>query len=231
LPCVGPFLYEGVPRPDFDTAPAVPPSIRSVVPAAGGAGEVIALQGKGLARTTEVLFMDSHGKTRPAGFRVVSDQQLKVEVPDLDAITGPQLLAVITTEGLTITIPRDRTIRPGPMIPLPSQRSAPELREAILWVGPKQAAPVSGPRVVVVARGGWVDPVGPGATYFIQRGGRLGDVGPGPRGGHAQAVYYEPGAILPEPIKQAPNAHEVPAIVPSLFHEPFVVLPGPLFRR
>jgi hypothetical protein len=235
-PGVGPFLYQGVPRPDLDRAPAVPPSIRSVVPAAGGAGEVIALQGKGFARTTEVLFMDAQGKTRPAGFRIVSDQQLKVEVPDLDAITGPQLLAVITTEGLTITIPRDRTIRPGPILPLSGQPSTAELREAILWVGPNQAAPVSGPRVVVVARGGWVDPVGPGATYFIQRGGRLGDLGTqlgpgGPRGGRAQVVYYEPGAILPEPIKQANNAHEVPAIVPSLFHEPFVILPGPLFRR
>jgi hypothetical protein len=237
-PGVGPFLYEGVPRPNLDTTPALPPWIRSVVPAAGGAGEVIALQGKGFARTTEVLFMDAHGKTRPAGFRIVSDQQLKVEIPDLDAIAGPQLLAVISTEGLTITIPRDRTIRPGPSLPLSGQRSTPELREAILWVGPHQAAPVSGPRVVVVARGGWADPVGPGATYFIQRGGRLGDsgtqLGPGgPRGGRvqAQAVYYEPGANVPEPVKQAKHAHEVPAIVLSLFHEPFVVLPGPLFRR
>jgi hypothetical protein len=196
---------------------------------------VITLQGKGFARTTEVLLMDDQGKTRPAGFRVVSDQQLKFEVPDLETITGPQLLAVVTTEGLTVTIPRDRIIRPGPLIPVSTRAGI--LREGILWIGPGDVAPMSGPRVVVIARGGRVDQVGHGTTYFIHRGGRLGDersrLGPGgPRGGgRAQAVYHEPGAIVLEPFKQGTKAHEVPAIVPSVFNQPFVILPGPLFRR
>ena len=43
-------------------------------------------------------------------------------------------------------------------------------------------------------------------------------------------VFYEPGAILPEELKQAPVGHETPAIVPSFFDRPFVILPGPLFR-
>src|SRR5262249_36383693 len=116
-PGVGPFLYQGAPRPDLEATPAVPPWIRSVVPPAGSAGEVITLQGKGFARTTEVLLIDAQGQARSAGFRIVADQQLKFEVPDLEAITGPQLLAAVSTEGLTVTIPRARTIRPGPAIP------------------------------------------------------------------------------------------------------------------
>jgi hypothetical protein len=235
-PGVGPFLYQGAPRPDLEATPAVPPGIRSVVPPAGSAGEVITVQGKGFARTTEVFLMDAQGKARPAGFRIVSDQQLKFEVPDLEAITGPQLLAVVTTEGLTVTIPRDRTIRPGRLIPVSSWASTP--REGILWIGPGDVAPVSGPRVVVIARGGRVDQVGPGTTYFVHRGGRLGEegsrLGPGgpPRGGgRAQAVYYEPGAIVPEPSKKGTKAHEVQALVPSVFNQSFVILPGPLFRR
>jgi hypothetical protein len=43
-------------------------------------------------------------------------------------------------------------------------------------------------------------------------------------------VFYEPGAILPEELKQAPAGRETPAIVPSFFDQPFVILPGPLFR-
>jgi hypothetical protein len=235
-PGVGPFLYQAVPRPDPGETPAVPPWIRSVVPPAGAAGEIITLKGKGFARTTEVRFVRGAGDPHPAGFRIVSDQQLKVEVPDRDLNTGPHLLAVISTEGITITIPRDRTIRPGPMRVFPIHGGAAGPRDAILWVGPGDQAPAPGPGLVIIARGGRVDQFGPGATYFIQRGGRLGDDEPrlgirGPRGGRAQAVYYEPGAIVPERLKQAPGSHEVPAIVPSLFNEPFTILPGPLFRR
>ncbi len=233
-PGVGPFLYQGVPRPDPAATPAVPPGIRSVVPASGAAGAVIALEGKGFARTTEVFFMDAQGTKRPAGFRVVSDQQLKLEVPDREAVTGPQLLAVVTTEGLTVTIPRKGTIRPGLWVPNSSRATTPP--DAILWVGPGEAAPLVAPRVVFIARGGRVDQLRPGTTYFIQRGGRLVDEGLplGPvrrRGGRAQAVYYEPGAILPESVQHDANAHEVPAIIPSTFNQPFVILAGPLFRR
>ena len=43
-------------------------------------------------------------------------------------------------------------------------------------------------------------------------------------------VYYEPGAILPDELKQTPIGHETRAIVTSFFDRPFVILPGPLFR-
>jgi hypothetical protein len=47
---------------------------------------------------------------------------------------------------------------------------------------------------------------------------------------HQLGIPPEPGAILPEELKQAPAGRETPAIVPSFFDQPFVILPGPLFR-
>ena len=86
-----------------------------------------------------------------------------------------------------------------------------------------------------------------GATFFVQRGGALAADRSPPalsfgttrvpgvgiknlaRVGLVR-VFYEPGAILPEELKQAPAGRETPAIVPSFFDQPFVILPGPLFR-
>jgi hypothetical protein len=226
-PGVGPFIYQHATRPDPKETPAGPPRIRSVVPPAAGAGDVVTLDGAGFSRTTEVLFLDPFRGARQAGFRVVSDRQLKLEVPDLDAITGPQLLAVITTEGLTITIPRDRTFRPGAMSTSPGRTTT--HREAIGWIGPGDKAPPGFYQFFFVATGGLADQISPQATYFIQRGGTLGDERAG--AGRPRAVYFEPGAILPERLKQAPACHEVRAIVPSLFNSTFTILPGPLFRR
>ena len=235
-PGVGPFIYQNPPRPDPGKDPAVPPWIQSVVPAAAGAGDVVTLDGTGFSRTTEVFFLDPTHGPRQAGFRVVSDRQIKLEVPDLDAITGPQLLAVVTTEGLTVTIPRYRTIHPGTMPTTTTQLMFAKLRDAICWIGPGDDASTVACRFYFVASGGLVDQVGHGATYFIQRGGTLGQEGPGVgpvglRGGTARAVFFEPGAIVSQGLKLAPIGHEVRAIVPSFFDEPFLILPGHLFRR
>jgi hypothetical protein len=245
-PGVGPFLYQGAPRPDAAGIPAVPPGIEAVVPPAAGAGDVINLKGRGFARTTEVRFVNKDGQSRSAGFRVVSDRQLKVEVPDKDVITGTQLVMVVTTEGLAVTLPRGGILRPGQIFPALPGRQFPQ--DAILWLGRGDVlADSGGSHLVFIATGGQVGTPRPGATFFVQRdgalaadrrspavsSGMLGVLGKGTRsrartgGVH---VFYEPGAILPEDLKQAPLGHETPAIVPSFFDRPFMILPGPLFR-
>jgi hypothetical protein len=217
----------------------VPPGIEAVVPPAAGAGDVIDLKGRGFARTTEVLFVNQDGQSRSAGFRVVSDRQLKVEVPDKDVITGTQLVMVVTTEGLTVTLPRGGILRPGRILPALPGRRFPQ--DAILWLGRGDVlADSGGNHLVFIAPGGQVGTTRRGATFFVQRDGALAvSFGmPGvpeertpsrarPPGVH---VFYEPGAILPEDLKPAPIGHETPAIVPSFFDRPFVILPGPLFR-
>jgi hypothetical protein len=133
-------------------------------------------------------------------------------------------VAVVTTEGLTITIPRDRTIRPTPAFVLTRREVSP--RDAILWVGPGDRAAAGDHPWVFITRGGRVAQTGVGGTYFIQRGGGLAH-----EGGHPQAVYFEPGAMVPERLKQDPIGHEARAIVPSVLGHPFVIRPGPLFGR
>jgi hypothetical protein len=248
-PGVGPFLYQSAPRPDPAAAPAVPPTISSVVPPAAGAGDVITLKGKGFARTTEVFFLNSQAQARSAGFRIVSDRQLEVEVPDKDAITGPQVVVVITTEGLTLTLPRNGTIRPGVARPNPGGTHWPLPQGAILWFGPgDDVPPGAGNHLFFIARGGQVGATQLGATYFVQRGGALTRdredlVGALrlrglpkhvtrslARLGNGGRVYFEPGAILPEELRETPVGHETPAIVPSFFDQPFVILAGPLYR-
>ncbi len=63
-PGVGPFIYQGVPRPDTAGIPALPPGIEAVDPPAAAAGDIINLKGQGFARTTEVLFMNNNGQSR-----------------------------------------------------------------------------------------------------------------------------------------------------------------------
>jgi hypothetical protein len=245
-PGVGPFIYQGTPRPDPAGVPVVPPRIEEVVPPAAGAGDVIDLKGRGFARTTETLFVNQNGESRSAGFRIVSDRQLKVEVPDKDAITGTQLVVVVTTEGLTVTLPRGGIVRPGQAFPaLPGPRFP---QDAILWLGQGDAlADSGGNHLVFIAPGGQVGTSRLGATFFVQRGGALAADRRGPAVAFGMPgipdavtlslarlggvhVFYEPGAMLPEGLKQAPIGHETRAIVPSFFDQPFVILPGPLFR-
>ena len=245
-PGVGPFIYQGTLRPDAARIPAVPPHIEGVAPAAAGAGDVINLKGQGFARTTEVFFLNQSAQSRSAGFRVVSDRELKVEVPDKDVITGPQLVVVVTTEGLTLTLPRRGILRPGPAL---QAQPAPRLpQDAILWLGKGDVLANAGRNhLVFIARGGQVGTSRVGATFFVQRDGALAADRRGPavpfgmpevagvrtmslarlRAAH---IYYEPGAILPEELKHAPIGHEMRAIVPSFFNRQFVILPGALFR-
>jgi hypothetical protein len=224
-PGVGPFVSER-PAPAPAAAPAGPPWIGSVVPAAAGAGEVITLSGRGLAGTTEVLFMDPLGLQRAAGFRIVSDQVLRVEIPDLDLMTGEQILVVSTTEGLTVTVPRQWTNRPA-MAPQ-SRQGWPGVRAASFgfdWVAPGDVVQARfGSRLTFVEPGGMVS--GTFGTFFIKQGGTMVFTG-----GHPPHVYFEPGAIIPDWLKRAPVGHEARAIVPSFFDEPLVILAGPRFRR
>lgn len=130
----------------------MPPVIEAVVPRAAGAGDVIDLKGHGFARTTEVLFVNQNAQLCLAGFRVVSDRQLKVEVPDKDVITGSQLVVVVTTEGLTLTLPRLGILRPGRIWPgLPAPRFPPD---AILWIGQGDVLADSGTNHLVFIAGG-----------------------------------------------------------------------------
>jgi hypothetical protein len=239
-PGVGPFIYQNAPRPELGQAPLIPPMIRSIAPLRTAPGGHVSLSGKGFARTTEVLFIDSTGLPAQAGFRVVSDEQLEAEVPARGVASGVQFVAVVTTEGLTVTTPRSRTLRPGPAMALSAGAAPP--RDAMIWIGPGDLAPATGSHVIFVAPGGRLPRIEAGCTVFVQRdGGVTADLGLpwdlGPAGNRAAElqmsfwllqmlrVYSEPGANLPDSLRQAPIGREARAIVPSFVEAPFVVEP------
>jgi hypothetical protein len=239
-PGVGPFIYQNAPRPDPGKAPLIPPMIRSIGPLRTVPGGHVGISGKGFARTTEVLFIDSTGLPAPAGFRVVSDEQLDAEVPVRGGTSGVQFVAISTTEGLTVTTPRSRTLRPGPAMAGSARAALP--RDAIVWLGPGDFATEIDNHVVFVAPGGRLPRVAAGSTVFVQHdAGVIADLGLpwdlGPAGNSAAQlqmsfwllnslrVYSEPGANVPESLRQTPIGREVRAIVPSFVEAPFVVEP------
>ncbi len=223
-PGVGPFRYVAPLVPDLSEAPAVPPLIRGFSPSAGGSGEIITLTGKGFARTNAVRFLGQAGGSRAAGFRVVSDRVLRVEIPERETTTGPQLLAVVTSEGVTVTVPRNQTISPAAAARYRRRRAQP--RTALMWINSGEMVnSVPGPSVFI-SPGGLVTQADHNHNYFVQHDGRLGD-----SRGIPSSVFFEPSAIVPDRLKRAPIGEMARVIVPSPVSEAFLVLSAPLAGR
>src|SRR4029077_14655518 len=109
---------------------------------------------------------------------------------------------------------------------LPRFRRNPALlRAVLLWIGSGEMVGSVASRSIFIAPGGLVTQSEANRVYFIQHDGRLGDSGQNP-----SAVYFEPGAILPDRLKQPPIGQPVPVIVPSLVDQPFVILRAPDVR-
>ncbi len=222
-PGVGPFRFVAAAAPDLNDRTGGSTGHPGVVVAPAPAGATLTLTGSGFARAIEVSFLGPTGASRAAGFRVVSDRELRVEVPEADATTAPQLIAVLTSRGLAVTIPRNQTIRPiavGRFRPNPAL-----LRTAPLWIGSGDVVGSVASQSIFIAPGGLVTQAEANRVYFIQHDGRLGDGGQNP-----SAVYFEPGAILPDRLKQAPVGQPVPVIVPSPVDAPFFILRPPDVR-
>ena len=219
-PGVGPFTYERIFPPDPGDAPAAPPQIRSIEPHSASAGDIIILHGHGFGRTTSVLAVEGVNRPRPAGFRVVSDDVLKVEVPDESSSLGPQLLVVLGSEGVTITVPRDRMVRAA------LNNGVTPDHHPFYWLDSGDIAGLDGGVPVFVKKGGLLTRSG-SSLVFVEHGGRIADGAGGPPIG----LYYEPGAVVPQSLKTGRNAREVPQIVLSFLPHALVIIPGPVFRR
>jgi IPT/TIG domain len=224
-PGVGPFRFQAPLAPDLSSVPAGPPLIRGFSPPAAASGEIVTLTGNGFARTTEVRLLASTGGSRAAGFRIISDRELRVEVPDEEVATHTaQLLAVATTEGLAVTVPRHQTIRPGILPPFRDNRAL--FRAALAWISSGDIVNSANSQSIFISPGGLVTQAAANSSYFIQHDGRLGDAG-----GNPSAVFFEPGAIIPDRLKRAPVGQSVRTIVPSPVDGTFVLLRTPAVRR
>jgi len=93
------------PEPEPQPEPA-PPLIRSIAPLRLRAGGEIALSGRGFTGTTHVIFIDtSTGKNVEAKFRLETDEQLSVIVPELSAKCRFPSIIVRANGALTVTLP------------------------------------------------------------------------------------------------------------------------------
>jgi hypothetical protein len=220
---VGPFRFVSAAVPDLARARAVPPVIRGLSSRSAPAGAILTVTGEGFARAIDVRFLGPTGGSRSAGFRVVSDRELRVEVPDADDKTSPQLLAVLTSQGLAVTVPRNKTVRPA--VAAQFRRNAARLPAAVLWISAGDVIGAVASQSIIISPGGMATQAEANRVYFVQHDGRLGDSGQNPK-----AVYYEPGAILPDRLKQAPIGQSVPVIVPCPVDTPFYILRAPDVR-
>jgi len=224
-PGVGPFLYTKPPVPKSQAA-ATPPVIRSVSPIVAGPGDILLLRGKGFARTTNVFLSGRARILQDAGFRVISDDQLRIQIPDQNATPGPQIVIVATSEGATVTLPPRGTevrmeIALNPFNPRINPVDLP-----YLLVGPGEVVRFRGAHVYYVAGGGLVAGTGGGGVYFVKSGGEMADPGANP-----SALFYEPEAIVPQRLKEGAgkNIRQVRAIVPSPINGELEVVTTPRY--
>lgn len=221
-PGIAPFLFRA-PEP-LPGAAARVPHIQRIAPPAGIYGEIITLSGVGFTGTTDVYFCNGlHNALTPAGFQVVSDRTLRVEVPAAGgaplpkpprvpfvpggrvAVSShvsarPQFLIVVNPKGATVTVPADVSGRP-----------LREVYDLFQYVGPgRQSTRVNG--VYYVASGGVA--AHSAGLVFLKDGSRLaaGDVG---------GVFCEPDVVVPGDLSGRKNVHRVNHIEASPVRVPF----------
>lgn len=126
---IEPFVFTTVPGPPGEAKSV--PLITSIEPDQAGPGSIVRFRGESFTGALEVIFY--HGNSRvKAGFRVLSDNELKVQVPDGPAF-GKALIAVVNVKGVTLTTPTDYIAASGDtsdfrMAPTPRPRRPGERR-------------------------------------------------------------------------------------------------------
>lgn len=196
---IDPFLFKA-PQQTAGAAKAAP-RIRSIHPPQASYGDVIALEGLGFLETSQVFFDIGMGYDEflPAGFKVVSDRQLRVVVPDQPQPHGAEVvIMVVNPKGMCVTLPpRRRTIHAGNgremgRVFLPKENG--------IWFKP------GGGSIQLVEKG---QRVGDAQLVFAQDGAKISPFVP-------RVMFYEPGADVPlTAMKKAKNIFPVDKITPS----------------
>lgn len=182
-PGVDPFLYESPVQANLDCKSL--PNIDRIEPYWGQAGAVVTLQGSGFGGTSSVVFLSADGQApEKAGFRVVSDTRLRVEVPpQTGARRSLALIAVFNEKGAGITIPKNG-FNPVPKgYRTPTFETASRMRRGL----------GSSPDFLIVPKGAMA--VGSRSVLFVQSGGVIAETSP-------RVVFAEEGVELPSAIER-----------------------------
>lgn len=196
---IEPFLFKAPPQAEGNTTG--PPKIQSIVPPVATYGGVISLRGHGFFGTREVLFSNGlHVPVIEAGFQIVSDEELRVVVPDARMPYQWELfIVVVNDEGATVTLPpRSRTLW--------SFSGSHRENKAFYWQNENECRKSTGGNLF------WIDAdqvvSQTGGLVFVRNGGRYASSGAG-------QLFYEPDAIVPEQVKKSKSSREVRSLAPS----------------
>lgn len=187
-----------------------PPRIASVTPDHGKPGDIIVLRGAGFLGTESVAFFPGQGDQGKAGFEVVSDEVLRLQVAaSRKWYRSGDIIVVQTPKGLTLAIGKDT----------PKIEGDADARHRVKWItkGGVFRGGGGGAMYLVDEGGILMRSGGGGCTYFVKEGGSLLGTG-----GGGATIFHEPKAVFGEgSIDDRSRAIEVPSIGVSLVEKYF----------
>jgi hypothetical protein len=220
------FIYHRAEVPP--TRAESPPEVKALSPNKAPRGGVVTLRGKGFSETSEILFVaaEQAGHALSAEFRIVSDSELELEIPELQ--TADVRLVVINPKGATLVVAQNdlstvrrsssRTDSRGQLGRVSRTSHVKHSAEPVTLVGGGAAVKDAGTRrVYFVEKGGRVTQTGGSCVYFVKNGGTV-DGSDG-----RVLVVREPhaGATVAAPGKNARSDREVESlslsVVPAMF--------------
>lgn len=195
---------------------AGPPEIYTVSPNEGAAGDTILLKGRRFSGTIQVIF--AVGSTsKKAAFKVMSDKELSVTVPDYYLPDRTATLVVITGAGATVGMPASTVRIDG------SSRRTPT--NAAFFHVQREGVAQTANGISLIEDGGAVKSSNRAPLHFVKRGGMLETFG-----NASGLIVQERGAIFGRLFEQqTQNSYEwhlkhvvVPEISGSLGIDPFL---------
>ncbi len=161
------------------------PEIFSMTPESGPAGIPVQIKGRGLATTWRVVFAIDR-TLRRASFKVISDEEIELLVPECYRPGAAATVAVFTKSGVAVAMPATvQTVRSS--VPGANVAEAGETFYQVQSGGVVSSAE----SVAVIEKGGVVVHSTNAAMHFVKSGGTLLEFRN--RGG---IVFYEPDAQL-----------------------------------
>jgi hypothetical protein len=188
------------------------PEIFSITPESGPAGIPVRITGKGLATTGRVVFAIDRALSR-ARFKVISDEEIEVLVPECYRPGAAATVAVFTESGAAVAMPATvQTVRS-------SVRGANVAEAGETFYHVQSGGAVSSAEsVAVIEKGGVVAHSTNAAMHFVKSGGTLLEFR-----NRAGIVFYEPGAQLGPGVARPNQRAEVTLVrVPEITECPGV---------
>lgn len=183
------------------------PQITAVVGPSAGYGHKVTIRGSRLGGARRVLFIGTERGRADARFHVWDDGHLLVSVPDLGPWEQAAAVAVVTNEGVAVSVPSWAPAADSTMAITPP---------GTVFVVPAGGVFAGTDASIVFVEGGAAARAAAGGTLFIRRDGSAWG-----NGGGDCLLYCERGVVIKSDVK-ACDLVEVEAVNPcpvdALFH-------------